>query len=138
MPSPACDEQHIYVLAAGHLWMRGVEPVAPLPLRHESLCLGEGVLQSIRPAECNIEEGFAEIGPGGAVLAAKRRMMRIRGGDDQRVGSGDTRYENAGIARRDDDDLVPDSRLVEHAREIGWRERLLEPSRSDRKTVAVA
>src|SRR6266478_3674181 len=37
-PSRAGDEQHLDVLAAGHLRMRGVESVAPFPLRHESPC----------------------------------------------------------------------------------------------------
>jgi hypothetical protein len=103
--------------------VRRIKALAQFSLQDERARKKEGVFQTFGRAERNIEKGIAKIGPLGFVLAAERRMMRIRCGDYKRVRIGEARYEDARIASRNDHDLVSHARSVEHFGEIGWRER---------------
>jgi hypothetical protein len=100
-----------------------VKALAQFSLQDERARKKEGVFQTCGPAERNIEEGIAKVGPLGFVLASERCMVGIRCGDYKRVSIGEGRYEDPRIASRNDHDLVSHARSVEHFGEIGWRER---------------
>ena len=51
-------------------------------------------------------------------------VVSIRCGDHERIGIGNARYEDSGIAGRDDDDFGSYAGSPEHLGEIGWLERL--------------
>jgi len=119
----AGDEQRLDVCASGHLEMRRLKPVALLPPQDERARNHEGVSQSCTLAQRHIEKSVAKIGPLGSVLAAERGMVSVRRGHHKRIGSGEARYENAGIAGGDDHDLVSDTRPIEHLREFRRRQR---------------
>src|SRR5512132_2049513 len=63
-------------------------------------------------------------------------MIGIRRGDYKRIGIGDARNENAGIASRNDDNLVPYAGSLEHIGEIGGLESFRQPSGVDSEAVA--
>ena len=62
-------------------------------------------------------------------------MVGIRRSDHQCISIGDEGYEDAGIASRNDDDLVSYAGSREHAGEIGRLERFSRPSRVDSKPL---
>src|SRR6267142_1416793 len=121
------NEQRLHVRATRHLRIRWLEALAQFSLQDELACNRKGVLHALGFPERDIEKCFAEIGPLGPVLAAERRMISIGRGDDQRIGAGEMRDEDAGIAGRDDHRLMPHARARQHVGEIGGREHLGEP-----------
>ena len=65
--------------------MRRVKALASFSFLDERLRKNEGVMQTLGPAERNIEKGVAKICPLGLILASERCMVRIRCGDDKRI-----------------------------------------------------
>jgi len=63
---------------------------AQLSLGDELARRRKGILHIFRFPQRDVEEGIAEIGPLGLVPAAERRMVGIGGGDDQRIGAGES------------------------------------------------
>jgi hypothetical protein len=57
-----------------------------------------------------------------APIPSERRVVSICRGDDKRISIGETRYEDARIASRNDYDLVSHFRAAEHLGEMGWLE----------------
>jgi hypothetical protein len=97
-----------------------LEALAQFSPQYQRTCHKEGVFQTIGPTERSIEKGVAEIGPLGFVLASERRVVSICRGDDKCFSIGETRYEDARIASRNDHDLVSHSRAAKHLGEVGW------------------
>src|SRR5262245_10827803 len=62
-------------------------------------------------------------------------MVGIRRSDHQRICIGDGRYEDAGIASRNDDRLVSYAGSLEHNGQIGRLERFSRPSGVDSKPL---
>src|SRR6478735_12371816 len=115
----ACDEQRLDVFSAGDLRMRWLKAALQFSLEYQRTRLGECISQRVRPPQRLVEEGVAEIGPLGLVLAAERWMVGIRCGYDQRVCIRKPRDEYAGIAGRDDHHLALHAGAIEHAGQIG-------------------
>src|SRR5262245_13831506 len=137
-PLTAGDEQRLDVFASGNLGMRRLKPVALLPPQDERACNHEGVSQSCTLAQRHIEKSVAKIGPLGAVLAAERGMVSVRRGYHKRIGSGEARYENAGIAGGDYHDLISHTRVVEHLHEFRRRQRRASAPGRDIEAIARA
>jgi hypothetical protein len=123
MPEGAWHEQGLYFSTARHLPVRWLKALAQFSPQHQRTPNKEGIFQIIGPAERSIEKGIAETGPLGFVLASERRVVSVCRRDYNRTIIGETRYEDARIASRNDHDLVSHSRAAEHLGEIGRLER---------------
>ena len=99
-------QQGLHFSTASHLRVRWFKPLVQFSPQYQRTRHKEGVFQIIGSTECSIEKGVAEIGPLGFVLASERRVVSICRGDDKRISIGETRYEDARIASRNDHDLV--------------------------------
>src|SRR6476646_1069409 len=131
-------QQGLHFSTASHLRVRWLKAFAQFSPQYQRTRHKEGVFQIIGPTERSIEKGVAEIGPFGFVLASERRVVSICRGDDKCFSIGETRYEDARIASRNDHDLVSHSRAAEHLRKIGWLESFDQPSCDDGKAIAGA
>src|SRR5262249_11763467 len=91
--------------------------------QHQRTRHNERVFQTIGAAQRSIEKGIAKIGPLSLVLASERPVVSVCRSNYKRISIGETRYEDARIASRNDHDLVSHSRAAENLGEIGWFER---------------
>ena len=101
------------LFAAGDLRVRRVEPLLPLAGGDEFPGGREGAIQLPVAAQGAVEEGVAEIGPGGAVAAAEGGLVRRRRGDDEGPRIGKRVGEDAGVAGRNDEHPVACAGRVE-------------------------
>src|SRR5260221_915944 len=108
------------------------------PPQNERARNHEGVSQSRTLAHRHIEKSVAKIGPLGSVLAAERGMVSVRRGDHKRIGSGEARDENAGIAGPDDHDFVSHPRPVQTLRQFPRRRRRASSPSRDREAIGRA
>ena len=131
-------QQGLHVSTASHLRVRWLKAFAQFSPQYQRTRHKEGVSQIIGPTERSIEKGVAEIGPFGFVLASERRVVSICRGDDKCFSIGETRYEDARIASRNDHDLISHSRAAEHLGEMEWVEGFCLPSCHDGKAIAGA
>ena len=92
-PTGRGHKQGLHILATGHLWVRWSKFLAGLPLTRERAGTGESVLQVVGPAERDVEEGIAKIGPFCSVFAAEGRMLGIGSRDHHRIRTSEARDE---------------------------------------------